>query len=99
MKRFYVEQLGNVQVEATRSFIVEVPDDFTEEQAQDLLRDFDRQLPDTEGMEWRDHDDRDWVGVDVDVLETDIYDADTVETGKVVVITLSDHMDGSVAGL
>jgi hypothetical protein len=99
MKRFYVEQLGNVQVEAARSFIVEVPDDFTEEQAQELLRDFDRQLPGTEGMEWRGDDDRDWVGFDVDVLETDIYDADNVKTEGLEVIRLADLIDGSGAGM
>lgn len=95
MKRFYIEQLGNVQVEAARSFIVEVPNDFSEEQAQELLHDFDRQLPGTEGMKWRDHDDRDWVGFDVNVLETDIYDADSRDTKGLEVITLADFTNGS----
>ena len=78
MKRFIVEQTGFVQVEAYRSFLVEVPDHISEEQAQDLVENGEVELPDDDGMAWRDQPDRQWVGFDVEIEETDVYDPDAV---------------------
>lgn len=81
MKRFIVEQTGYVQLEATRRFVVEVPDDMNEEQAQELLEDLQEPLPDDEGMAWWDEPDRSWSGYDVEFTETDVYDPETVVGG------------------
>lgn len=77
MKRFVVEQNGFIQVEASRRFLVEVPDHISEEEARKTLEDLQDRLPDNEGMEWRDEPDRNWVGYDVEIEGTEVYDPDT----------------------
>jgi len=76
MKRFVVEQTGMVQLEATRQFVIEVPDHFTEDQTEELLQ--HTSLPDECGMEWADEHGRQWVAFDVQIDTTDVYDPDTV---------------------
>jgi hypothetical protein len=95
MKRFVVEQTGMVQLEATRRFVVEVPDHFTEDQTEDLLQ--HTSLPDEEyeeDMAWSDDLDRLWIGYDVEIDSTDIYDPDNVAgapaTDGLKVITLGE---------
>ena len=78
MKRFVVEQDGEVLLEATRRFVVEVPDHFTEEQTAALLEKAQASISDEEGMEWSDDLDRKWVGYDVEIGTTEVYDPDTV---------------------
>jgi hypothetical protein len=81
MKKFIVEQLGYVQLEATRMFVVEVPDHISEEQAQELLEDLQEPLPDEGKMAWWDEPDRSWSGYDVEFTETEVYDPETVVGG------------------
>jgi hypothetical protein len=78
MKRFIVEQNGFVQVEASRRFIIEVPDHISEGKAQELVEGDQVLLPDDEGMEWWDMPDRKWSGYDVEIEETDVYDPETL---------------------
>ena len=78
MKRFIVEQTGLVQVEATRRFVVELPDHVNKEQAQVLVENEQVELPDDDGMGWWDTPDRQWVGCDVEIEVTDVYDPDAV---------------------
>lgn len=77
MKRFIVDQTGFVQLEATRRFIVEVPNHISEEQAQELVDAGQVSLPEDEGMEWWDTPDRKWLGYDVEIEDTDVYDPET----------------------
>ena len=90
MKRFVVEQTGMVQLEATRQFVVEVPDHFTEDQTEELLQ--HTSLPNEEGMEWTDGD-RLWTGYDVEIDTTCVYAPDTnaVSEGGLKVIKLGDN--------
>jgi hypothetical protein len=81
MKRFIVKQTGFVQIEACRNFLVEVPDHISEERAQVLLENGEVELPDDDGMGWWDAPDRQWVGCDVNIEETDVYDPDGVVGG------------------
>ena len=81
MKLFIVEQTGFVQIEAYRSFLVEVPDHISEEQAQDLVENGEVELPDDDGMGWWDTPDRQWVGCDVEIEDTELYDLDAVMGG------------------
>jgi hypothetical protein len=81
MKRFIVEQTGLVQVEASRRFLVEVPDHISEKQVQELLENEDVELPDDDGMGWWDTPDRQWVGCDVEIEDTELYDLDAVMGG------------------
>jgi hypothetical protein len=76
MKLFVVERSGMVQLEAARQFVVEVPDHFAEDQTEELLQ--HTSLPDEEDMEWADDLDRRWIGYDVEIDTTDIYDPDYV---------------------
>jgi hypothetical protein len=78
MKRYIVEQNGQVQVDASRRFVIEVPDHITEEQAQDLLVSETVTLPEDDGMEWWDLADRKWVGYLVEIEETDVHDPETI---------------------
>ena len=78
MKRFIFQQTGFVQIEACRSFLVEVPDHISEEQAQVLVENGEVELPDDDGMGWWDTPDRQWVECDVEIEETDVYDPDAV---------------------
>ena len=78
MKCFIVEHTGLVQVEATRRFVVELPDNVSEKQAQDLVENGEVERPDDDGMGWWDTPDRQWVGCDVEIEETDVYDPDAV---------------------
>jgi hypothetical protein len=89
MKKFIVEQVGMVQVEAGRKFVVEVPDDCTEEQAEELFQAAEESMSNTEGMGWTDDNDRLWVGFDVEIDDTDIYEPITMkEMEELSVITL-----------
>ncbi len=78
MKRFIVEQIGYVQLEASRRFVVELPDHISEEEAQELVESGDVPLPDEDGMEWTDELDQKWIGYDVEIMETDVYDPEPV---------------------
>jgi len=94
MKRFIVDQTGFVQLEASRRFIIEVPDHISDEQAQELLDEGQVSLPDDEeGMEWWDTPDRKWVGYDVDIEDSDVYEPGIVRTDKLRVIRL--EMEGA----
>src|SRR5262245_15809138 len=84
MKRYIVDQLGFVLVEASRRFVVEVPDHISEEQAQELVENDSVPLPDDDGMEWWDTPDRKCLGYDVEIEETDVYDPQTVLGGPSV---------------
>jgi hypothetical protein len=75
MKRFVVEQTGMVQLEATRQFVIEVPDHFTEDQTEELVQ--DTSLPDEVGIEWADEDGRQWVAFEVEIDATSVYEPDT----------------------
>jgi hypothetical protein len=77
MRKFIVEQVGYLQVEATRRFIVEVPDHFSDEETKELVEKMQDSLPDDNGMEWWDQSDRSWIGYDVEFDYTDVYDPDT----------------------
>jgi hypothetical protein len=94
MKRYVVEQNGIMQLEAARRFLVEVPDHFTEDQTEALLEKLEGSLPDEEGMEWTDGIDRKWLGVDVEIDTTNVYDPDSVAGARtkegLKVITLED---------
>src|SRR5262249_51190364 len=81
MKRFIVEQTGYVQIEACRSFVIEVPNHISKEQAQELVENGEAELPDDDSMGWWDTPDRQWVGCDVEIEVTDVYDPDAV-TGR-----------------
>lgn len=82
MKKFIVEQLGYVQLEANRTFIVEVPDDMTEEDAEELVK--DQTLPEDESMAWKDDLGHKWIGYDVEIWETDVYESDGIGGLKVI---------------
>lgn len=86
MKRFVVDQHGIVEVEASRSFIVEVPDHISEEQVQELIA--NGPLPDEDGMEWWDTPDRKWLGYDVDIEETVVYEPENPGAEGLSVIRL-----------
>lgn len=77
MRKLIVEQTGSVQVEAERRFVVEVPDDVTDEQAEELLREM-QDATDVDEVEWTDDGGRHWVGFDVECVETEVHDPDTV---------------------
>lgn len=77
MKKSIVDQLGYVQLEATRRFVLEVPDDIGEEQARELLEDLQEPLPDEGKMAWWDQPDRSWSGYDVEFTETAVYEPET----------------------
>lgn len=81
MKRFIVEQSGYVQLEASRLFVVEVPDDMSEEQAEALVDELQDTFPEDEGMAWRDDLGRNWSGYAVEFSETEVYDPDVVVGG------------------
>lgn len=95
MKRYIVEQTGFVQLEATRRFVVEVPDHISEDQAEQLVENAQEAFPEDEGMEWWDHPDRSWTGYDVEITETEVYDPDAVwgspRTEELKVIRLEGH--------
>jgi hypothetical protein len=95
MKRFIVEQLGFVQVEAERRFLLEVPDDCTLEEAAELLEGVSESSLDGEGMEWTDNNDQNWLGFNVQIDTTEVYDPDTVAgappTEGLKVIMLGDN--------
>ena len=74
MKRFVVDQVGFVQVEATRRFLVEVPDHVTEEQAQELVLQSEDTFPADDEMAWTDDGIRNWVGYDVEIENTEVYE-------------------------
>jgi len=78
MKKFLVEQAGYVQLEASRRFLVEVPDDLTREEVQELVKEAEWSLPDDEDMAWKDDLDRGWIAYDVEIESTDVLDADAV---------------------
>lgn len=78
MKRYIVDQIGFVQVEATRRFVVEVPNDISEEEAQQLLEEGHLPLPEGDGMEWWDTPDRKWLGYEVEIEDIEVYDPETV---------------------
>jgi hypothetical protein len=80
-----------VQLEAERQFVVEVPDHFTEDQTEELLQ--HTSLPDECGMEWADEHGRQWVGFDVEIDTTSVYDPDTntVTEDGLKVINLEDN--------
>jgi hypothetical protein len=73
MKRFIVEQLGYVQMKPARRLLVEVPDHFTKEQAEELLQDAQSALP-SDGLWWTDDLDCKWDGFDVEIEEIWVYD-------------------------
>jgi hypothetical protein len=91
MKRFIVEQLGLVQVEATRRFVVELPDHVSEKQAQDLVESKQETFPDNDDMAWRDQPDRSWSGYDVEITETHVYDPGAPNTDELRVIRLESN--------
>lgn len=78
MKKFIIEQTGYVQVEATRRFVVEAPDDVDDGQVYDLVKAAEP-AADDEDMAWRDELDRKWIGFDVDVAEIDVCEAESDE--------------------
>ena len=95
IKRFIVEQTGFVQLEACRRFVAEVPDHCSEEQARQLVEDVQESFPDDDGMEWRDEFGRHWVGYDVEIDGTEVYDPDTEwaapDTEGLKIIKLEGH--------
>ncbi len=100
MKRFIVEQNGCVQVYASRSFIVEVPDEIDEEGVYERVT---KGSPVAEGedMAWCDELDRRWIGFDVDVIENDVseMDSDTEPSQMgLKVITFNDLADNGEEG-
>jgi hypothetical protein len=78
MKRFVVEQTEMVQLEADRRFLLEVPDDCTLEEAAELLEGVSEALLDREGIEWTDNNDQNWLGYNVEIDTTEVYDPDAV---------------------
>jgi hypothetical protein len=76
VRKLTVQQRGLIQVEVERTFAVEVPDDMTEEQAQELLENMDDSLSDDEGMAWEGGGKAGgtWIGYDVEVEETEVHD-------------------------
>ena len=75
MRQFVVEQTGYVQVEATRRFVVEVPDDIDGDEVYERMIKAEPE-PEDEDMAWRDDTDHLWIGYDVDVWETDVCEAE-----------------------
>lgn len=80
MKRFMVEQNGYVQLEAWRTFIVEVPNHFTEEQVYELVNGQDDLIEEKQDGGWVDDLERAWIGYDVDIVETSVDPVDDDET-------------------
>lgn len=70
-----------MKVEAERRFLVEVPDNVTEEEAKALVEEAQDSLPDSEGMDWIDGNDRGWIGFEVEIEYTGVSDPDTVAGG------------------
>lgn len=81
MKTFVVEQIGQVQIEATRIFVVEVPDHTSEDEIQELLEEMQSDLPDNENMAWEDETKQKWSGYNVEDIETVVSDPGTVMGG------------------
>ena len=88
MKRFIVEQLAEMRLDVERKFVVEVPDEFTEEQVEELLEDAGDSLKDCDGMEWIDGSDQRWSGYVVEVSSTDVNDPDIVMGGEQMAASL-----------
>jgi hypothetical protein len=52
MKYFGVEQAANVEITLTRTFVVEVPDDCTQDEAEKLVLEIDELVFCEEQVEW-----------------------------------------------
>ena len=52
MKRFVVDQSANVEITLTRTFLLEVPDDCTQDEAEKLLLEIDEIVFCEEQVEW-----------------------------------------------
>lgn len=81
MKRFIVDQVGFVKLEADRRFLMEVPDDCTEEEVQELIEEAQDSLPESEGLEWMGEGQK-WSGYEIEVEYTDVSDPETVAGGE-----------------
>ena len=77
MRKLIVTQTGVIQVQGSRRFLVEVPDDFTTTQVEKLLQETQFGT-DADEAEWSDESGSRWVGFDVEGVDTDVCDPDTV---------------------
>jgi hypothetical protein len=64
MKRFIVDQSANVEVTLTRTFLLEVPDDCTQEEAEKLLLEIDESALFEQQVEWINDGPCEWDEVD-----------------------------------
>ena len=64
MKRFIVEQSANVEIMLTRTFLLEVPDDCTQGEAEKLLLELDEDVSFEQQLEWINDDPCEWDNVD-----------------------------------
>jgi hypothetical protein len=78
MKTMMIEQTGSVQVDVTRKFLVEVPDDCDREQALGLLGEMESHTH-LDDAEWADDDGTRWVGYDVEFVDTAVRDLGPVD--------------------
>lgn len=72
MKKVGIIQIGVMQVDVSRVFVAEVPDEWSEEQTQEYL---DQRGDDifNEGdtlIAWADDNGQDWIGCKIDQIET-----------------------------
>ena len=77
MKKLIVEQVGYVQIEVERTFVIEVPDGVSECDAERAL-DGDDTPSDADDIEWTDDSGQGWLGFSVESIETQVYDPDEV---------------------
>jgi hypothetical protein len=64
MKRFVVEQSANVEITLTRTFLLEVPDDCTQDEAEKLVLEIDEIVLAEEQVEWINDSPCEWDEVD-----------------------------------
>ena len=87
MKRFVVEQSANVEITLTRNFLLEVPDDCTQDEAEELLLEIDEDVFFEAGLAWINGDPCEWE--DVDAQSTTLTPASSAHgTYRLPTITL-----------
>ena len=66
MKRFIVEQSANVEITLTRTFLLEVPDDCTQDEAEKLLLEIDEIVFMEQEVAWTIASPCEWDDVDAE---------------------------------
>lgn len=77
MKRLIVEQMGYVQIEVKRAFVIEVPDGVSADDAKRALNEGEPPS-DTDNILWTDEDGTEWMGFHVEDINNWVYDPDEV---------------------